>query len=168
MRDFDLNAKGRDRTFSLNETIKLNALGAGALGPIITAAMKVKPLSGINSQIWGIALDLAIQCLTAIKTYGDLHQLTLSFQIPQSGEFIPTCIIYLTGDYMGTALAATYKSDGATPRLCMTARGSRDDTTSKGQSAMHFLPMCLWEEPIADTENPLYVGESNPEEGACR
>ena len=62
---------------------------------------------------------------------------------------------------MGTALAATYKSDGATPRLCMTARGSRDDTTSGGQSAMHFLPMCLWEEPIADAENPLYVGKKS-------
>ena len=130
---------------SLDQWIKLNSLGASSLGPIIEIISSLRIPQGVHPDLWSVAGDLAIQCLLSIKTYGDLHQLLLSLQISQTDEFMPAIIAYMTGDYMGTAVAATFKDEqGNTPRICMTAKSTEQ---VKGKIPMHFLPMALWEQP---------------------
>ena len=130
---------------SLDQWIKLNSLGASSLGPIIEIISSLRIPQGVDPDLWSVAGDLAIQCLLSIKTYGDLHQLLLSLQISQTDEFMPAIIAYMTGDYMGTAVAATFKDEqGNTPRICMTAKSTEQ---VKGKIPMHFLPMALWEQP---------------------
>ena len=135
---------------SLDQWIKLNSLGASSLGPIIEIISSLRIPRGVDSNLWSVAGDLAIQCLLSIKTYGDLHQLLLSLQISQTDEeFMPSIIAYMTGDYMGTAVAATFKDEqGNTPRICMTAKSTE---TVHGKIPMHFLPMALWEQPSAES-----------------
>ena len=138
---------------SLDQWIKLNSLGASSLGPIIEIISSLRIPQGVDPDLWSVAGDLAIQCLLSIKTYGDLHQLLLSLQISQTDEFMPAIIAYMTGDYMGTAVAATFKDEqGNTPRICMTAKSTEQ---VKGKIPMHFLPMALWEQPSEKEKTQL-------------
>ena len=140
---------------SLDQGVKLNSFGASSLGPIIEIISLMDTPPGVPTNLWSVAADLAIQSLLSIKTYGDLHALLLSLQISRTDEFMPATIVYMTGDFMGTALAATFKDEqGNLPLICMSAKSTE---TNKGKLPMHFLPMALFKEPsVEDLEQAGY------------
>jgi hypothetical protein len=122
----------------LDESIKLKDFAAADLAPIIETIVSNKSIKRPQmlrdrngDKLWEEAQNLAIQCVICTKTYGDLHQLLSSLQILPSNEeeFMPANIIFMTGDSMGTALAATFK--GCRPSG---PRGGSSSSSSSGGS----------------------------------
>jgi len=140
------------------ERINIKRIDAEQLAPVIFYLVEIAENKGISPEI----LHKVVDMVTGIKTDGDLHQLTVSLQIPNQGykKYAAVLMALFTGDFAGTALGATFcrleEGELIAPRICLTAKQSTVTVGGNVKNAvaagpyqesegrpMCYLPMCI-------------------------